>query len=253
MAETVPSPPPLSKGRQRRVAVPPRFDKLDRPTWALPAPDGARWVEVPDGDGTDPTGYRRGFVSAFAPGLLLPATPRPTVSSAPGHPPLETTAARVRCQSVASAIDLREATARGLARAELTFGSEEARRQQTRRDYNAGRRSLCQEGVLPWAAWPDGRLPDGDWRKAPELMEALTEWAREAMRNPAPAPPTPLEEMATTLRAASVLAMVSPLLRIAETLRRDQRAADVPPWRYEDTLAAREEATARPATRAAAS
>lgn len=237
------------KGWKRRVSVPPRVDDIDRPTWALPAPPGARWVEVPDGHGTDPTGYRRGFHGFYVTRLLLPAIPPREARPSYGRSPLEATVARQRVQAVACDIDMYGESLYGIARCKLTFGDFERRHAQARRDYAAGRRSLWREGVLPWAAWPEG-LPAGDWRKAPELMAALTEWARDAVRNPAPQPPTRLEMSAATFATALVAARRSLLntASITTALAATQRAAraaaaeTVSPWRYEDTLAAREEA-----------
>ena len=198
MGETVNAERHFSKGRKRRVSVPLELDELDRPTWALrsSAPPGARWVEVPDGNGTDPTGYRRGFVAFYAPGLLLPVIPRPEPAPAYGRPRAETdSAARVRCQATACAVDLLGYTVYSLVAHNFTFGSGEARRKQAGRDHMAGRRSLWREGVLPWGAWPEGRLPDAEWQKAPELMAALTEWERQAVLDPAAPPATPLQKL----------------------------------------------------------
>jgi len=239
---------PPRKGRKRRVSVPLDLDELDRPTWALRpsgAVPGTRWVEVPDGNGTDPTGYRRGFIAFYAPRLLLPAIPRPELPRAYGRPRTEADpAVRVRCQATACAVDLLGNTLYSIAHGDLTFGSDDARSKQTRRDYKAGRRSLWREGVLPWAAWPEGRLPDGDWRRAPELMEALTEWVREAVRNPAPAPATRAEMLRSTIASVQTLGrrFYASTWATADAFLRQQRAEEVAPWRYEDSLASREEA-----------
>jgi len=243
MGETVTGEPPSHKGRV--FVQPPGFDDIDRPTWALPAPPGGRWVEVPDGDGTDPTGQRPGFISAYCARLMLPAIPPPRVPGPYGRPRRATTSARVRYQSVACAVDMLGGSVRAIASQELDNadyrGSDadehrrlaEALRGQTRRDLDAGRESLWREGVLPWAAWPNGRLPDGDWRPAPALLAALTRWKYEGERNPAPAPPTRLEMAVGTLRM------------VHTTVKYALDARGVAPWRYEDSLAGREEAGER--------
>lgn len=256
-ASSQPEPGSAGKGR---VSVPPRhplpgFDDIDRPTWALPAPPGARWVKVPDGDGTDPTGERPGFIADYCARLLLPAIPPPRVPPSYGRPRRATTSARVHCQSIACTVDMLGQTVPDLARAELKRAGyrgldpdrlgeplradrfAEAQLKRTRREYRAGRESLWREGVLPWAAWPNGRLPDGDWRRAPELMTALTRWKYEGERNPVPAPPTLLEMKANTLLMSYRM--------VEHASRRD--AGKVTPWRYEDTLAAREEAEGKAA------
>lgn len=110
---------------------------------------------------------------------MLPAIPPPRAPGPYGRPRRATTSARVRYQSVACAVDMLGGSVRAIASQELDNadyrGSDadehrrlaEALRGQTRRDLDAGRESLWREGVLPWAAWPNGRLPDGDWRPAP--------------------------------------------------------------------------------------
>lgn len=229
---------PCTGTGRTRFRPPPGYDAEDRPNWALPAPGGARWVEVPDGDGRDPTGQRAGFLTLYAPRVLLPALRPQQERVTYGRPVAETTPARLRLHAVAVLVDLFDIPKRRIARRELTGGNDEARRKQTYRDHGNGRRSLHGEGVLPWAAWPSGQLPDGEWWKSPELGAALTEWSRQAALNPSPAPPTLADRRLTTLRAAGRVG-TSGLAQLLDGADRRQRAAEVPPWRYEETAAGR--------------
>jgi hypothetical protein len=50
----------------------------------------------------------------------------------------------------------------------------------TRRHLNDAKRRLADCGVLPWAAWPAGKVPRKGWDQAPEFRGALEDWHRQA-------------------------------------------------------------------------
>ncbi|MBA3371367.1 MAG: hypothetical protein H0T96_07940 [Thermoleophilaceae bacterium] len=71
-------------------------------------------------------------------------------------------------------------------------------------------------------------------------MAALTDWERQAVLDPVPSPDTPLQ----TLLAVSVEASRRRLVwmaALADAALRRRRAEEVAPWRYEETIAGREQ------------
>lgn len=193
-------------------------------------------MEVPRGDGTDPSGELLGFHAILVSRLLLPGIP-PTESPSPlGRPRREKTAQGLRCEAVAVAVDLFGETQRGAARWVLRVGTEESKRSSARHALDAGRRRLRDDGILPWAAWPEGRLPQDDWRRAPELAVAMTVWLREGIRNPTPPPPAPLVQLFVTVLEAE-RKYKSAQIEEVQRVRRLQAAERVPPWRFEESFA----------------
>jgi hypothetical protein len=119
---------------------------------------------------------------------------------------------------------------------------------QVQRDIRAGRRSLAARGVLPWAAFAEGEVAT-EWWRHPAFESAITRWQKEAILEPVPrtanGPPQASAELGARLAAehiargleASAKAHAGVAAKVARGLRAVDAAA-VPPWRFDETLAA---------------
>jgi hypothetical protein len=115
---------------------------------------------------------------------------------------------------------------------------------QAKRDIKAGRARLCEDGVLPWAAYEEGRV-EREWWESGQLVDAIQRWRVEAVRKPSPPPPEPLD-LAFALAVARALtdavhATVEPVSaariwafvdRFREIERGRVREIERYPWRW---------------------
>jgi hypothetical protein len=62
---------------------------------------------------------------------------------------------------------------------QLLYGDRPSPKAAHRYDRDAGRRHLHDHGVLPWAAWPDGKVAAAWWEQPP-WEEGVTAWLRSA-------------------------------------------------------------------------
>lgn len=198
------------------------------PAW-LPNPEGARWTRVEPVGYPPPGGGSWAYFVGDGPGWL-PRLKRDQ-STRTSKPPLhETQAQRVRFVAWALDFGLRSQAdlARilyGMPRLTPDSSDDEIRRAQTcrrqiSRDRKAGRAGHAIDGVLPWAAWPDGDIPDGWWRE-PMFGEAVDRWQAEAVaRYPAPSErPALREHLHQALDAVAAVSNVRDRARqVADTM-----------------------------------
>ena len=115
---------------------------------------------------------------------------------------------------------------------------------QAKRDIRAGRVRLCDDGVLPWAAYDAGRV-EREWWASAQLVDAIQQWRVEAIRKPSQPPPEPFDLTAALavaralphamrvmfeqVPAATIWAIAD---RFREIQRNQLREIEHDPWRW---------------------
>lgn len=147
-----------------------------------------------------------------------------------GRPRLQDTAP-TRVEYVAWLVDCTGCTQGQAARAMYPDRGREAAKRKCVRDRDAGRLSKHEQGVLPWAAWPDGKLPARWWRQ-PELATAVNRWRLLVSGDPGPPLPDPPDLLTLLQRQASRI--VQHQQKAVQRQFARSIATLMGPWHYED-------------------
>jgi len=237
--------PPTGAPRNTSFPCPPwkRVDRQGRPTW-LPHTVGARWASV-GGLYIEPrTATRPGGVFALGSGpSLLPALPPAGMVAhhSFGRPRLQDTAP-TRVEYVAWLVDCTGCTQGQAARAMYPDRDLEAAKRKCVRDRDAGRLRKHEQGVLPWFAWPDGKVP-AEWWRQPEFAKAVDRWQRLAGGHLGPPLPDPLDPLTLQQQAlqrqfarsiATLPNLIDKAISDAQRVITREAVASIVPWHYED-------------------
>jgi len=192
-------------------------------------PDGARWAELPDS-----TYLEDGTLCVELGPILFPQI---TVASAGHHgygrPRIEESRPD-RAEFVARGVDVLGMTEYELARVLYSDGvPAQGAKSKVTRDLGAGRARLAADGVLPWAAFPNGPLARSEWWLEDAFAGAMDTWHREAILHPQ-TPPRPLmQRTAEALRDLAAQYVEGISIPLPRSMRDAAlRELDANPWRW---------------------